>query len=1065
MSDKDRNVEHAAASSPPPTDTPSRGRGRGRGKGRGKRKSLAKTKALAAVKKLVPTGRRGRIKQYSDPRVQAAYERQREVKTAYLSIISHVKPALEELASRNIEKLKKDSNAHKAVPEHDIVKNQLDAKLTEVTGHADKVLETQLGLIERSHEKNTEFQNMQYENGVEDAVERFYDAQLERLRLLEEMYEHSVPPDVRDNSYNYKKISEKEYEERGVYTAYRKDGIVVPYPSRVEGTDMYEKAQMMLAQYAPKPVLDAGTKVKRERDLRTAAIRGRLSGVRRKALTQPDSQPGAKRPTTRSAARAGNDDDDVDAGDLASYSEEPVNAPARHIMGILAAAVDNDGASESAAATPRASPDPDEEDKADDSSGTALDPRLRSPEPPRGQAEFDEYGVAPVQRGSKANNRIAVRPGFQFDDIDIGFKDSTNDGSRIKNPSSRGKYLNTPNTNAFYYDPLLWNYDVRCQSEDDLDQDLVKKYRLHPRYGFFIEGSINIQELPGPICEDPKPVVLITPSGMTLYASRSHGTTSIAKSATDYFIRKTMESVMKELVDKNEGLKLPTAKSDGEKEVPEKYAGPSLGLLHHEDTEEAQLSPEEESEDELSLEPTTEVDDGIERPNSLSALVNAAIFASAEDSTARSTRAKSVSRPYDAIRDVFGTSAPTQPAPEPQPFNLTVLAEMCNWEPRPPQSQQAEDSNIATRPTGPIDTMAQQPSFDEPLYTASRTRSGHQLHHEASGYGAGRHNQFVQTGPVRPMDIDQSNQAMAMEEETYIDPRLRGPNQPPPPQHPFEQSPMSHHQAPISYSTPQQPMGLHNPMITPALTGSMQGQPPPAEPLHYGAPRRVPPPQPSYSASSPQLRPSTTGLPPLRPPRQIGHPQVFHTGPPTVPHPSVASTNAGPFYSPGLPGPYHNTFPPPPQEQHGSMGMPGSGAPMQPYYGPSGSPANYPPAQPPYQHLAQGPNTPQITSPPAASPRSRPSFQGSPPGPPQQQAAANNKYRKLEPAPIPPHRIGWANEPQLRTVRYEPSEDIKDYSAVEPLPGRGPTFIRGWNVNNSAKKRARPGREDKDGSG
>lgn len=159
-------MEHAAASSPPPTDTPSRGRGRGRGKGRGKRKSLAKTKALAAVKKLVPTGRRGRIKQYSDPRVQAAYERQREVKTAYLSIISHVKPALEELASRNIEKLKKDSNAHKAVPEHDIVKNQLDAKLTEVTGHADKVLETQLGLIERSHEKNTEFQNMQYEVGV-----------------------------------------------------------------------------------------------------------------------------------------------------------------------------------------------------------------------------------------------------------------------------------------------------------------------------------------------------------------------------------------------------------------------------------------------------------------------------------------------------------------------------------------------------------------------------------------------------------------------------------------------------------------------------------------------------------------------------------------------------------------------------------------------------------------------------------------------------------------------------------------------------------------------------------
>ncbi|CAI4211502.1 unnamed protein product [Parascedosporium putredinis] len=880
MSDQDKNEEHAAPSSPAPMDTPTKGRGRGRGKGRGKRKPIAKPKVTTAVKKPIPTGRRGRIKQYNDPLVQAAYERQREVKTAYLSIISHVKPALEELASRNIDKLKNDSTVHKTVPEYRAIKGQLDARLAKVVDNAKEVLETKLDLIKRSHGKYAEFQELQYQNGVEDILDRFYDAQLERVRLLEEMHELGVAPDVRDNSYVYKEMSEKEYEERGVYSAYTKDGILAPYPSRVPGTDMYEKAQMMLAQYAPKPVQDAGSKVKRERDLRAAAIRGRLTGAKRRAQLQPDNQPGAKRPTTRSAARAGNDDDDADTGDLASYSEEPVNAPARHIMGILAAAVDNDGASESAAATPRASPDPDEDDKPDDSSGTTVDPRQRS---------LNRLEARPT------NNRIAVKPAFHFDDIDIGFKDSTNDGSRIKNPAGRGKYLNTPNTNAFYYDPLLWNYDVRCQSETDLNQDLVERHALHPRYGFFIENSVNEQEPQAPICENPMPIILISPSGLTLHTCRSHTTTSVATSADNYLIRKTLEPVMREFVEVNKGLRLPKARINEDQAIPKKYAGPSLGLLEpaHDEEPESPL-PVEEPEEESSPEPVAEVDDVIETPKALSALVNAAILASAEDTTVNSARAKSVSRPYDAIRDVFGSSAPTQPVPEPQPFHLALLAEICNWEPRPMQSQAqlAEDSDVPPRIAD----------------TARRIR-----------YGQPAPGPPPPVGSIGPMTLDPGASTMPMpahvEEDPYLDPRLRVPNPPPPQQHFYDQPPMAPHQPPGPYSShPPPPMGMQNQMMVAGPSGQVHGQgPPPSEPLHYGGHRQPPPSQaPYHASSSPPLRPSTTGLPPLRPPRQMGHPQVFYTGPPTMPHPSMVASNAGTFYPPGPARPYHNSFPPPP---------------------------------------------------------------------------------------------------------------------------------------------------------
>jgi hypothetical protein len=75
------------------------------------------------------------------------------------------------------------------------------------------------------------------------------------------------------------------------------------------------------------------------------------------------------------------------------------------------------------------------------------------------------------------------------------------------------------------------------------------------------------------------------------------------------------------------------------------------------------------------------------------------------------------------------------------------------------------------------------------------------------------------------------------------------------------------------------------------------------------------------------------------------------------------------------------------------------------------------------------------------------------------QQANAAKYRKLEPAPTPPHRIGWTdNGSELRTVHYDYKEGIKDYKPVEAPPQHGPRKIRGWTYNALKKPRGpKPG--------
>lgn len=117
----------AAESESPARDTSARGRGRGgrgirggRGRGTGRGGSTASSSLKLSAAKLTGRGgtRRGRAKTFTDSRVQAAYERQRDLKATYQAVAHAIKPALQELADRAIEDAIKNQESYKLVPEY-----------------------------------------------------------------------------------------------------------------------------------------------------------------------------------------------------------------------------------------------------------------------------------------------------------------------------------------------------------------------------------------------------------------------------------------------------------------------------------------------------------------------------------------------------------------------------------------------------------------------------------------------------------------------------------------------------------------------------------------------------------------------------------------------------------------------------------------------------------------------------------------------------------------------------------------------------------------------------------
>ena len=908
---------------------------------------------------------------------------------------------------------------------------------------------------------------------------------------------------VRDDQYEYKVISDDHFDnEFGIYEAY-KDGVLVPYPSRVEGTEMFQKARdaeaaSVVAAAAAAAAASAST---------SASTRGRgrgRGGIKRKPAGDPDGIPTPKRSTRN-----------TEESQLLSVPMAP--APAK---GLLASAAEADIEPEGTPAedeSPSGTPEPTSFFASlQNKMPGKLIAREKSPPLPKNIGEPDDQGVRTYsQRGparDKAQFARVMAPNvFEWEPHEIGFRDSANDASKGHTRAKRGKYLDHPNNNSMTFDQWCNSFDYSSMTPDDFDQELVEKHGVHPKFGIFLPTSKNDKEEPSPYVMPGKPVVFIAnPSGRISHASRSYQTTVNHLRMLDSPYRAKISASMRRFckladIDAEEVSVrdyLPT-----DEELRDRSLGTAVQELESRPILD-ELSPEVEPEagdDDADI--TEEA-----RPD-LSALTDAASYLDAQEASRPSVPAPKKPMKYDAVRDLFLSESkpPAPPPPPPAAANgdvggLAVLADICSappktldWQPQndratasgypsvahdqPPMSSERENSYIPTTPA-----MAYQDprmSVEAPQHSYPTARYPAE-HFEASPYGSVRPAPHSQVEP----SIYQGGQPESApthqvppyaygppsDHSGYMPPQNHGyPSQDP--REPHRETSMSHAR-PYEHGFEHRRMSSYAPPESPAYGRPYWHQqpppgPPPPQPSAPPAPSQhysLPPPPSSRMPYSHHA--SAEPLPPLRPPR--GRNPSIQDEPlvdPAMRQPPQNSYN--PFYTPSpSTRPFQNSYPPPDphssfqQSRHGERILPnppppGQGymtSPTQSYVPPTGSPTfssiQIGGGPPMGQNSPETPQGQGMTPNSAFRHRSTPSGSGPPSA--SSAAAADSKYRKLQPAPVPAHRA-WTNKPELKTIPYD-HKDSSGGSAA--LPNSGPTQIRGWNVNQH-RRRNRSDKQDK----
>lgn len=269
---------------------------------------------------------------------------------------------------------------------------------------------------------------------------------------------------------------------------------------------------------------------------------------------------------------------------------------------------------------------------------------------PNGASDPDEYGVRLINKRARVNdmpnNRIMVPSLFEFEAHEIGFRDSTNDKSRGATKAKRQKFLNGPNSGAMFFDRNLCSYDATQYAEGELNQDTVSKHSLHPKYGLFLNQSANESEPPRPYESGWRPTVFVSDAGKILHTSRS-----VPKAKAEESYRKlNLKTMLKEFMER-EGI--------AEEEI---HDDETERLLAERDVKRREL---EQRQDEAQA----EQDEQLGSYN-LALLARAAeasdsqvpIKAQQQSVSPVPSRPSTMSRPYDAIRDVFGGSGLTPAA-------------------------------------------------------------------------------------------------------------------------------------------------------------------------------------------------------------------------------------------------------------------------------------------------------------------------------------------------------------------------------------------------------------------
>ncbi|KAL5630661.1 hypothetical protein BROUX41_000533 [Berkeleyomyces rouxiae] len=990
-----------------------RGRARGnRGRGRGGRQATAGRSNAG-----VGQGRkgRGRIKQFGDPMVQACYERSREIKDHYNTLVAALRPALADLAQRSADKLVAEPHSHELSEEYRHVTESLNGRLASAIDEINLRFHAEQKVLHEAMDYQHYVIEEQTKNAFEDIEDQFVDAQMNRLRILEKLHDLSLPVDIADIEHVFKAISSAEYENFGPFVDYDEEGHVVPYPSRVPGTQMYELAQKFARQYKEeKAAATAAAQEARQQARALAQQEEAESALNRKRGGERASTIASRR-NPRSSTRGGrhnaatnNSSNNstntlgvsaaaVGNGDEAADNDDDEPATAKHPMGILGGV--GDEAVDLEPSTAVQEPEMEEEDLTT-TSNSELPVRERSPPPPTGMQPPDEYGAAIVISRGKGHNRIMIRPPpFEVDDIEIGFRDSSNDPTRGPTVvANRGKYTGTPYTGSIHIDPMLWNYDARANREGDLDEELVEKHKLHPSYGFFLRTSRNPNPVPEERPDDidrGHSVVYLPPGDLIVSACRST-VAMICEKVNDASKAEEMKPIISEFC-KMDDIAEEEITPDFKEKIPPEFKGYSLhypsvrgdrvamrrlladeavraeklaASIKQEEADEASDVENDDAQVHQDHQEQSEQSEAEADTQGIDALVQASILASAQGLVEDPSEQRSS---YDAIRDVFRPSAPEPPRRETTNIAMLTLAAACDTAPRfqefnvhpPPVSMPPMQRGFGSSSNQP------QPVVGYESATSVATLEGY------PGSNKIPHGHYEQA-PSMEQAPEYYNPPDSMSQYNH------GPN--------------------IGFSQPPA-MGAHRSPLPPLR---------PAAQSHISTHNDIEPTNGFYSAPPPEMSSGSHHAYQYPPPGEhmVAQKQPLHQQGPTI---STPASNNG-FYQ-GQPSPGSFSSPNPYENHLGQQQL--SSAPSRDR---SASVAILPPSS---------------TLPPGSS------------------ASSAAKYRKLEPAPVPKHRRGWHNEPQpqLRTVGYDPSNDIKDYAANEPLPGRAPAYIRAWSHNSSNVRR------------
>ncbi|KAK4236404.1 hypothetical protein C8A03DRAFT_45612 [Achaetomium macrosporum] len=955
--------------------------GRARGRGRWSRVRSAKV-IKPAQQRGAPAGRGRRQKVYDSLKVQAAHERAQELKQAFAAVGKLVKPAIQEIADRSINELLEDAEAYKKVPQYTAIEDFLRQRHEDTIRQCDARLKESLAMAKHVYEAECEKVHEAFNIKVGELCEERYGQLLQQLDILEYLHDNGLPvdlPALPDDRYILKAITEEDARWQGVFYQTR-DGVEVPHSGKAI-SELMTKPQTLP-----------------------------LEAIKRTADGQPEGQPAAQ---------------------------------AAHTAGLLGAAeaIEESTAttpdSGSNAPTPPAAAEPAEELVANRASQHATSgfgtPADASELPiPRGATDPDEFGVRLISRRptrlDAPNNRIMVPNFFDWHELDIGFRDSTNCAQKGATKQRRGKYLGKPGSNYLFVDRRVGIWDSTLAA-GELDEELVAKYKLHPTLGLPIPGSDNVWQAPRPIANGWKPVVFVAPNGERIHASRTIEAARMDADADEVEMKMRITESMRRFCEQ-EGFSQEEVTPDAE--VVERKRAEILAARGIDPTQVVRLEPTPAAPEPVA-EGTTAFAQFAED------VLGAAAIVEAEEEATRTAPAKRTrtSRPYDAIRDVFteepGARQPSLPTAPEAPISLAIDTSALSCL-----------ADVALQP---------QPTAAEPVH----------------------YNQTPPNAGMRPADHElqlQSEYRRPIEYQTAEPPRFPRQDMAPVPVEPARTNDFL--RTALNTPPPAMPSVQQYPAVQPAPVSA----PPPA-PMPVQAPQ-------TPAGRTPFSNTGTSkALPALRPMRNLlSEPSVLPEtqGNPAVHQTSMVASNSGAYFPPAANRPYHNgySFQEPvhstqhvmPQQPLGNplqapplAGPPPGSAPsrqMSPY---SVSPPPYhqPIAAPPLgpgQVTPAGPQAPirlqggpqPLASAAVQNTRSRPgsSSASSAANPPP--AASSSKYRKLEPAPTPPHRLSYSgNGQELRTVLFDYRDAIKDYAAIEAPPRTGPTQIRGWTHNHIKK--------------